>query len=203
MNSSSPLRQGHPLHRWALWLLGPRGLALAFLWGLAEGTFFFIIPDVFLSLVAIFDQRSSWKHIVCALLGATLGGAVLFLWAAQRPAAAHVAVAHVPFVRESMFAQVQDGFRKSGPAAMAIGSVSGLPYKLYAVEAPQYCSATTFLLATPPARAVRFLLVWFGFGAIAAWLRKSRGMRTATLLKIYAAIWFASYALYWGRILSH
>jgi hypothetical protein len=202
VSSSSPLRQGQPLQRWALWLLGPPGLALTFLWGLAEGTFFFIIPDVFLSLVAIFDLRSSWKHILCALLGATLGGAILFHWAEQRPGAAHFAVAHVPFVRESMFAQVQDGFRKNGPTAMAIGSVSGLPYKLYAVEAPQYCSATTFLLATPPARALRFLLVWFGFGAIAAWLRKSRGMRTVTLLKIYAAIWFASYALYWGKILS-
>ena len=202
MNSTSPLHHNQALERWALWLLGPRGLALAFLWGLAEGTFFFIIPDVFLSLVAIFDLRSSWKHIVCALLGAALGGAILFHWAERSPAAAHAAVARVPFVRETMFTQVQYGFRKNGLRAMAIGSVSGLPYKLYAVEAPKYCSATTFLLASPPARAVRFLLVWFGFGAVAAWLRKSRGMRTATLLKIYAAIWFASYALYWGRILS-
>jgi hypothetical protein len=202
VNSSSLLHQRQTLDRWALWLLGSPGLAIAFLWGLAEGTFFFIIPDVFLSLVAIMDLRQSWKHILCALLGATLGGAILFHWAEQNPSAAHAAVVHVPFVRESMFTLVQDGFGKNGPMAMAIGSVSGLPYKLYAVEAPEYCSAATFLLATPPARAVRFLLVWFGFGATAAWLRRSRGMRTTTLLKIYAAIWFASYALYWGRILS-
>jgi hypothetical protein len=202
VNSSLPLHQSQPFDRWTVWLLGSPGLAIAFLWGLAEGTFFFIVPDFFLSLAAILDLRRSWKHIVCAVLGATLGGALLFNWAQQNPGAAHAAVAHVPFVRESMFTQVQDGFRKDGLMAMAIGSVSGLPYKLYAVEAPKYCSATTFLLATPPARAVRFLLVWVGFGAIAAWLRRSRGMRTATLLKIYAAIWFASYALYWGRILS-
>jgi len=202
VNSSPLTRQNQTLDWWRLWLIGPRGLALAFLWGLAEGTFFFIIPDVFLSLVAIFDLRSSWKHIVCALLGAALGGAILFHWAEHSPATAHAAVAHVPFVRASMFTQVQEGFQKNGLMAMAIGSVSGLPYKLYAVEGPEYCSATTFLLASPPARAIRFLLVWFGFGAIAAWLRKSRGMRTATLLKIYAAIWFATYALYWGRILS-
>jgi membrane protein YqaA with SNARE-associated domain len=87
-------------------------LAIAFLWGLAEGTFFFIIPDVFLSLVAILDLRHSWKHVVCALLGATIGGAFLFNWAQQNPGAAHVAVVHVPFVRESMFAQVRDGFRR-------------------------------------------------------------------------------------------
>jgi hypothetical protein len=196
------MHQHQMLHRWAPWLLGPPGLAIAFLWGLAEGTFFFIIPDVFLSLVAILDLRQSWKHILCALLGATLGGAFLFNWAQQNPGAARAAVAHVPFVRESMFAQVRDGYRKNGVMAMAVGSVSGLPYKLYAVEAPRYCGATTFLLASPPARAIRFLLVWFGFGAIAAWLRKSRGTRVATLLKIYAAIWFTSYVIYWGRILS-
>jgi len=202
VNSDSTLHQGHALPRWAPWLLGPWGLAIAFLWGLAEGTFFFVIPDVFLSLVAVLDLRRSWKHILCALLGATLGGASLFHWAQRHSGAAHAAVAHVPFVRESMFMQVQDGFRKNGLMAMAIGSVSGLPYKLYAVEAPKYCSATTFLLATPPARAIRFLLVWFGFGAIAAWLRKARGMRIATLLKIYAVIWLAIYVLYWGKILS-
>jgi hypothetical protein len=202
VNSNLPLQHNQPLDRWGLSLLGPRGLALAFLWGLAEGTFFFIIPDVFLSLVAIFNLRSSWKHIVCALLGAALGGAILFHWAERSPATAHAAVAHVPFVRGSMFTQVQEGFRKNGLMAMAIGSVSGLPYKLYAVEAPNFCSATAFLLASPPARAIRFLLVWFGFGAVAAWLRRSLGMRSATLLKIYAAIWFATYALYWGRILS-
>lgn len=202
MNPNSQLHQREPFDRWTLWLLGPQGLALAFLWGLAEGTFFFIIPDVFLSLVAILNLRHSWKHLVCALLGATLGGAILFQWSERSPAAAHAAVVHVPFVRESMFTQVQDGFRKDGVMAMAIGSFSGLPYKLYAVEAPKYCRATTFLLASPPARAIRFLLVWFGFGAVAAWLRKYRGTRAATLLKIYAAIWFACYALYWGRILS-
>jgi hypothetical protein len=202
VNSDSTLHQGHALPRWALWLLGPPGLVIAFLWGLAEGTFFFVIPDVFLSLVAILDLRRSWKHIVCALLGATLGGALLFHWAQQNSGAAHAAVAHVPLVRESMFTQVQDGFRKNGVVAMAVGSVSGLPYKLYAVEAPKYCSATTFILATPPARAIRFLLVWSVFGTIAAWLQKSRGMRTATLLKIYAAIWLATYVLYWGKILS-
>jgi hypothetical protein len=188
---------------WSPWLLGAPGLAIAFLWGLAEGTFFFVIPDVFLSLVAILDRRFSWKHITCALLGATLGGAILFHWAERDSPAAHAAMARVPFVREPMFTRVEDGFHNDGLAAMAIGSVSGVPYKLYAVEAPKFCSFAIFLLATPPARAVRFLLVWFAFGAVAAWLRKSAGLRTPSLLTIYAAIWFTTYAFYWGKILSH
>jgi membrane protein YqaA with SNARE-associated domain len=188
---------------WARAFLGPKGLAIAFLWGLAEGTFFFVVPDVFLSLVAILDLRSTWKHVVCAVLGATLGGAILFQWAQQDTAAAHAAVEHVPFVRESMFARVDQGLRSHGLLDVAVGSMSGIPYKLYAVEAPRYFGAATFLLATPPARGLRFCIVWFTFGAVAAWLRKSRGPPTARQLKIYAGVWFAVYALYWGRILSH
>jgi hypothetical protein len=58
-----------------------------------------------------------------------------------------------------MFAKVDDGFRNQGLLSVLFGSVSGLPYKLYAVEAPEFTSQAEFLLATPPARAVRFLLV--------------------------------------------
>ena len=203
MNSRAPLPPMEELGPWARAFLGPKGLVIAFLWGLAEGTFFFVIPDVFLSLVAILDLRSTWKHVVCAVLGATLGGAILFQWALQNRTAAHAAVEHVPFVRESMFRRVDQGLRADGPLDVVVGSMSGIPYKLYAVQAPGYFGAATFLLATPPARGLRFCIIWYTFGAAAAWLRKSRGLRTASLLRIYAGVWFAVYALYWGKILSH
>jgi membrane protein YqaA with SNARE-associated domain len=188
---------------WARAFLSAKGLAIAFFWGLAEGTFFFVIPDVFLSLVAVLDFRRTWKHVVCAVLGATLGGAILFQWGQQNPADAHAAMERVPFVRESMFARVNQGLRSDGLPDLAVGSMSGIPYKLYALEAPRYFSATTFLLATPPARGLRFCIVWYIFGAAAVWLRRFRGLRTASLLKIHAGVWFVVYAVYWGRILSH
>jgi membrane protein YqaA with SNARE-associated domain len=196
VNPRSQIPPIEELGSWTRALLGPKGLAIAFFWGLAEGTFFFVIPDVFLSLVGALDLRSTWKHVVCAVIGATLGGAILFQWARQSPAAAHTTVEHVPFVRESMFARVNQGLRSDGLLDVAVGSVSGIPYKLYAVEAPRYFSATTFLLATPPARGLRFCITWYVFGAVAGWLRKTRGLRTASLLKIHAGVWFAVYAIY-------
>ena len=107
---------------------------------------------------------------------------------------------HVPFIPENIFAKVDDGFRNQGLLSVLFGSVSGVPYKLYAVEAPKFTSRTEFLLATPPARAVRFLLVWAGFGAVASWLRTHRRWPVSRLMKIHAALWIASYAFYWGRI---
>ncbi len=181
-------------------MLGRPGLIVAFLWGLAEATFFFIIPDVFLSFVAILDWRSTWRHIVAALAGALLGGALLFHWSQADPGAAHAAVAHVPFITPKMFAEVNSGLDKIGLLAVLTGSVSGIPYKLYAVEAPRISTQFAFLLATPPARAVRFTLVWMIFGAAASWLRRRYALWTRKLVCIHAVIWIASYAFYWGRI---
>jgi len=42
---------------WVPWLLGRPGIALAFLWGLAEGTLFLVVPDVLLSLAAMLGPR--------------------------------------------------------------------------------------------------------------------------------------------------
>ena len=181
-------------------MLGRPGLAAAFLWGLAEATFFFVIPDVFLSFVAMLDWRSTWKHIVAALAGALLGGALLFQWSQAEPGAAHAAVARVPFITPGMFAKVDSGLDKIGLLAVLTGSVSGIPYKLYAVEAPRISTQFAFLLATPPARAVRFILVWMIFGAAAGWLRRRYTLSTRKLAYIHAAVWIVSYAVYWGSI---
>jgi hypothetical protein len=185
---------------WQESLVGRPGVLAAFICGLAAATFFFVIPDVFLSFVAILDWPRTWKHILAAIAGALLGGALLFHWASANSAAARAALARVPFIRENMFAKVDDGFRNQGLLSVLLGSVSGLPYKLYAVEAPKFTSQTEFLLTTPPARAVRFLLVWAAFGAVASWLRTRRHWPLSRLIKIHAALWIASYAFYWGRI---
>jgi len=56
------------------------GILAAFLWGLAEAIFFFVIPDE-LSFVAILDWPRTRKHVLAAVAGALLGGAPLFHWA--------------------------------------------------------------------------------------------------------------------------
>jgi membrane protein YqaA with SNARE-associated domain len=122
---------------WQESLVGRPGVPAAFICGLAEATFFFIVPDVFLSFVAILDWPRTWKDSLAAIAGALLGGVLLFHWASSNSAEAHAALARVPLIRENMFAKVDDGFRNQGLLSVLLGSVSGLPYKLYAVEAPK------------------------------------------------------------------
>src|ERR1700757_2437021 len=100
-------------------------MLLAFLWGLAEAAFFFIVPDVFLSLVAILGGWRTWRHIVAAIFGALLGGALLFQWAKVNPGRAPASVARVPFIRESMFSGVVEGLRRHGLSSVFFGSITG------------------------------------------------------------------------------
>lgn len=181
-------------------MLGRPGMVVAFFGGLAEATIFFIIPDVFLSFVAVLDWRSTWRHIVAALTGALLGGALLFHWSKTDPEAAHAAAARVPFIIPAMFAKVNSGLDKTGLLAVLTGSVSGIPYKLYAVEAPRISTQFAFALVTPPARAVRFTLVWAIFGAAARWLRRRYALSARKLVCVHAAVWIVSYAFYWGCV---
>ena len=68
-----------------------------------------------------------------------------------------------------------------GPRAIFLGPPSGIPYKIYAVEAPEFVDIRVFLGWTAPARAERFLIVWAGFGIAGTFLRRSSRWTTSQL----------------------
>lgn len=192
--------------RYATWedcLVGYPGMIVALLWGLAESTYFFIVPDVFLSYLAILDWRRTWKHLLASVAGALLGGAFLFHWSTVSPNESHRAIARVPFVRQSMFTKVDDGFRAHGMWSILLGSVSGIPYKLYAVEAPKFCRQVDFLIVTPPTRLVRFFLVWAIFAAAGSRLRRAFSCPRWKCTMVHVVVWIVVYAVYWGRIVYY
>lgn len=186
--------------RWVDRLDGMPGVVLAFVWGLAEGTFFFVVPDVVISLAALVRPRRAWRHVLAAIAGAVLGGALLFNWAAQNPSSAQEAVARVPFVTSQMFTHVHESYRVHGMGAVFRGPLTGTPYKIYAVQAPEFQGRTAFLLATIPARGERFLVVWAAFGVAGAALRRYFGRTASQLALRHAAFWILFYAFYWSRI---
>jgi membrane protein YqaA with SNARE-associated domain len=185
---------------WVNALTGMPGLALAFLWGLAEGTFFFVVPDVPISLAAILNPRRAWRHILAAIVGSVIGGMLLFSWSSRDPRGAQDAVARVPFVTSGMFAEVHASYRAHGLGALFLGPLFGTPYKIYAVEAPGFLGWKAFMLATAPARGERFLVVWAGFGVVGTLLRRFRGRTAPQLALLNGSFWVVLYAVYWGMI---
>jgi membrane protein YqaA with SNARE-associated domain len=173
------------------------GGVLAFLWGFAEGTLFFILPDVPLSFVALFRPRRALLQTAAIVAGAVLAGAVMFDWSAHG-AGARTAVARVPAVHPAMFERADLDFRQYGVWGASLGPLRGIPYKVYAVEAPAHSAWWPFLLATIPARLWRFVLVWLGFAATGAVLRKLD--RASLAPGLHAVFWIVTYVIYWTTV---
>ena len=178
------------------WLLSRSGLWAAALWGFAEGTVFFLVPDIFLTATALFSVRRSLNQMAAALAGSLAAGALLYGFAVYGPAPAGSLVRSVPFVRETMFDKVDQDFRTSGVWALCKGPMSGVPYKVYAVKAPPYASWWPFLLVSIPARLERFVITWALFSLIGVFLRN----RVAAALGFHILYWIGIYAYYWSVV---
>jgi len=175
-------------------------LWFGFLWGFAEGTLFFIIPDVVLSWASLTGVKSGSKIFGTILAGAVVAGLCMYTWAAWQPDAARSAVAAVPFVRTRMFDQAEQDYRNHGVAGIFYTLGTGIPYKIYAVLAPSVSSPVTFALVSIPARLERMLLSWliptFLGWLLKRWIRNHRFL-TAVL---FAGFWIVTYAIYWSSV---
>jgi hypothetical protein len=180
-------------------LWGP-GWWLGFLWGFAEGTLFFIIPDVLLSWASLTGVRCGFKTLGAILAGSIVAGLCMYSWSESQPAFSRSVVASVPFVRARMFDKVQEDYRAHGVAGMLDGPGSGIPYKVYAVLAPSVCNPISFALVSIPARLERLALSWLVFTALGwlggRWIRNHP--RLTTLL--FGTVWTLIYAFYWTRV---
>ncbi len=173
-------------------LLGAPGLALASLWGFAEGTLFFIVPDLILTLAALFFIKRACLQALAVTAGALLAGLLMFNWASHHKTAATRAVLAVPLVKDEMAVTVQNAYQTDGAIALLKGPLNGIPYKLYAIKAPGQISLPTFLLMSIPARLERFASGLLLFGAIGFWQRKR--------IQRHPNRAMAAWAVYWGLI---
>jgi membrane protein YqaA with SNARE-associated domain len=166
------------------------------LWGFAEATLFFLVPDVYLSRLALTGLRKAAAGCLLATAGALAGGALMHGWAAHEPAAAEAAVDRVPAVSRAALARVARQIEERGPAAaVLLGGVSGTPYKIYAVEAGRLGVGNgRFLLASAPARLCRFLAV----SLLAAGLARLPALarRPGLARRLHAGAWTAFYIAY-------
>lgn len=197
---SEPTTQSDASPKWVTVLLGLGGLIAAFTWGFAEGTLFFIVPDILLTLTALFSIKKALLQTSLAVCGALLAGLLLFTWANRDYAQAYETVMSVPFVDETMADVVREDLKTHGAVGLLRGPFSGIPYKLYAVEAASRVDLAPFLLATIPARFERLLSGILLFSAIGYWQRKRIITNPKLALIGHAIYWIVLYAIYWGAI---
>ncbi len=175
-------------------------LWLAAAWGFAEATLFFIIPDLVLTWAALSGVRAGLRTFAAIVAGAVVGGLLMFGLTVAFPDQTRRAVATVPFVRVSMFDHVNREFADHGVTAMLRAPGNGIPYKVYAVTAPDHTDATTFTLMSGPARIERMALSWFAFTALGWIFRHWITQHPTATTALFALFWILVYAIYWSVI---
>jgi len=169
--------------------------ALAALWGLAEATLFFIVPDVLLSWIALRSVKRAMWACVWALLGALIGGALIWYIGLVNADPLRTVFTSIPAINESMLNNVRDQLQDSGLVALFIGPLVGTPYKLYAIEAAQLgYGLFIFLLISIPARLMRFVIVTAVSAAASRALNRFIDLRTLCVLHI--CVWISFYSWY-------
>jgi membrane protein YqaA with SNARE-associated domain len=171
-----------------------------FIWGFAEATLFFIIPDVIIAWAALSGWRSGLRMLLAALAGALVGGLLLYGLAAVRPAAAIAAVESVPFVHHAMIDTVAGRYRELGAPALLLAPGNGIPYKVYAALAPSVTDPVSFALLSVPARLARFLPALLIFTVVGRVFSGSIAGYPGRAAFAFVAVWTVGYAAYWSFI---
>lgn len=170
----------------------------AIIWGAAEASLFFIVADVLIGWIALSrGLRPGLIAAALAALGATVGGAMLFVAAERAPATVARLIEAGPAVPRGAVAEaVPLMTRPDWPAILLKAAFTGRPYRVHAAAAPGRVPAAALVAATPVVRLPRFLIVALAFGLIGARLRPR--LTLPRLLALHVAGWAVFYAVYWS-----
>jgi len=174
--------------------------AAAVLWGLAEATLFFIVPDVLLSYATLRrGLRAALLTGVLAVAGALLGGAAMYLWGRYDPAAAEAALDRIPAIDAVMIAKVAADLGDLGTWSLFAGAFGGVPYKIFAVEAGRIAlDPVAFLATSAPARYARFAITVLVTALARHALARIGQERRSTA--ILAGFWICFYVFYFALV---
>ena len=181
----------------------PWAARVGFLWGFAEATLFFIIPDVLLGAVALFAPRAAPRVLSYALAGALAGGALTYgVASVLQPSRSEAVLDGVPTVKDTAIRRVEREMRDDGTRSIVYGPLRmGTPYKLYArAAAVEDETLGSFILWSIPGRLVRMLPVTLLAALVGFFARSQIAARPRTALTSYGALWLAVYVVYVVRV---
>jgi hypothetical protein len=108
---------------------------IGFLWGLAEGTLFFIVPDVFLTLLVPWSLRAALVAWAGSILGSLLAVLLLFRGMAIDPGGQVGVITALPGISPHLVGSVSGALALHGLPWSPWLVAGGIPLKVYAVAA--------------------------------------------------------------------
>ncbi len=169
--------------------------AIACLWGFSEATFFFLIPDIYLTYLAISKPTKAIKACFITAIGASLGGSLMYVWGNIDAHQALQLLTWIPAIYPKLIQMVIETTKSNPLMALGIAPFKGIPYKIYAVILGQIkISFFQFIVISFFARLFRFLLITtLGIG-ITLYLKKHYPVKRIQLFHIFT--WVSIYGLY-------
>ena len=164
-------------------------------WSAAEAALFFIVADVPISWIAVRSgTRAAMLAAIVAALASVAGTIAVLFWASRDPAGAATAMAALPGIDPALIAHAAERYAEGFPAILQ-GSFTGIPFKLFALEAAHE-GGILFVILAPLLRLPRFLAVALFVGAISHFLE--RWMTVRQRLGLLLLLWVAFYAWYFS-----
>lgn len=180
------------------WSLKDPNNLIALIWGFAEATFFFIVPDVWTSRVVLKNTQAGFVACLFAIVGALIGGSLLFYIGGYDPPTVDVTT-HIPGISLSTIQEAHKGLESQGLASLFAGAISGIPYKVYALQAAETTKKgiLEFLIFSLGARAARF-----GIVTSIAWgfTKLNPKMPLECRYRWHTIVWIAFYIFYFWHM---
>lgn len=175
----------------------PLAVIVAGLWGYAEATRFWLIPDILLGWITLNRPRSLVASVVAATVGAVIGGVRMHRHAHEK----HARLTEIPGINGALLADAHERFASRNWVAVVRAPLDGIPYKVYATESGLADKPQGELIAwTLVARLWRFILS----AAAAALIGRvfSRSVRRSEGLWLAGSVgfWVFVYVRYFGRL---
>lgn len=164
-------------------------------WSAAETAIFFIVADVPISWIAVRSgTRAALLAALVAALASVAGTLAVLFWAGRDPAGAAATMAALPGIDPALISEAARRYAQ-GFGAVLGGSFSGIPFKLFALEASKQGGMLLVLLA-PLLRLPRFLAIALFVGGVSHFLERWIGVRQR--LGLLLILWIAFYAWYFS-----
>jgi len=169
---------------------------VSFVWGFSEATFFFFVPDIWLSRIVLENKKEAYINIAFTALGALLGGVTLYVLALSHFEHIQGLLDLIPGISNTIIDKTGEQVQRLGILeALFTGIASGVPYKIYASWAGSLgVPFGTFLFSSVIIRTLRFTIIT-GLTHIASIILKDR-LSLKKILLLHTACWVFFYIFY-------
>ena len=172
---------------------------IAMVWGMAEASVFFIVPDVWLSYLALGHTRHALIAAACAVAGALIGGLGMYVYARNNTIDAIDFLDTIPGISGPLITHAGQLFEQDELFGMLRGTFTGIPYKIFCADAGAAgVSIAYFLLASAAARFIRFAATIGVTALLARTLFRKQSAAAKTY--IIGAFWVIFYIAYFYRM---